>query len=145
MKAIQLYCCNAYGSMLWQYNTQYSESFFKAWNVQSRLAWNVPRNTHTNIVESFLCEDFLSIRKQIFARYQNFAASLSRSSSKKNRIRFNLVKTDCRSVTGLNLKFLNILCKCDNILKYCHSLTRRGCDQAMDWNPPTPPPHHTNS
>ena len=19
-----------------------------------------------------------------------------------------------------------------------------GCDQAMDWNPPTPPPHHTN-
>ena len=35
VQAIQLYCSDAYGSMLWEYDRQYSESFFKAWNIVS--------------------------------------------------------------------------------------------------------------
>ena len=30
----------------------------------------------------------------------------------------------------------------NQIEQYCHSLTWRGCDQAMHWNPPPPPPPH---
>ena len=33
MQAIQLYCSDAYGSMLWQLSSKYAESFFKAWNI----------------------------------------------------------------------------------------------------------------
>ena len=58
IQAIQLYCCDAYGSMLWQVNSKYAESFFKAWNVQARLVWNIPRETHTNLVENYFCEGY---------------------------------------------------------------------------------------
>ena len=44
-------------------------------------------------------------------------------------------------------KFLFSFLHCSSSLYYqtnynCHSLTWRGCDQAMDWNPPTTTTHH---
>ena len=118
MQAIQLYCCDAYGSMLWQFGCNYSESFFKAWNVQSRLAWGVPRETHTNIVENYLCDGFRSMRKQVYTRFHSFTLNLAKSPSREVRFLFNLVKKDCRSVTGSNLMFLRDFLSCDDTLKY---------------------------
>ena len=31
VNAIQLYCCDGYGSMLWDLQSQYAEKYFKAW------------------------------------------------------------------------------------------------------------------
>ena len=116
IQGIQLYCCDAYGSMLWEFNSKYSESFFKAWNVQARLSWFVPRDTHTNIVERFLCEGYPSLRNQVLSRYQQFTTKLSESQSKEIRFMFSLVKNDMRSVTGRNVNYLGRLCNI-NILK----------------------------
>ena len=118
IQAIQLHCCDAYGSMLWQFGCSYSESFFKAWNIQSRLAWGVPRETHTNIVENYLCDNFRSMRKQVYTRFHSFSLNLAKSPSREVRFLFNLVKKDCRSVTGTNLVFLKDFFSCDDILKY---------------------------
>ena len=111
--AIQLYCCNGYGSMLWDLKSSYAESYFKAWNVQARLAWRVPRETHTNLVEGFLCKDYYSLRKQILSRFSGFARGLSESPSKEIRFMFCLIKGDQRSVTAQNITYLNYLCKCN--------------------------------
>ena len=116
VQAIQLYCSDAYGSMLWEYDRQYSESFFKAWNIQARLAWRVPLQTHTNIVENILCVGFQSMRQQVFSRFQTFTQKLSRAPSREIRFLFNLVKADCRSVTGRNIMYLKRLCKGADIL-----------------------------
>ena len=105
IQAIQLYCCDAYGSMLWLLNSKYSESYFKAWNMQARLSWNIPKETHTNLVENFFCDGFLSLRNQVFA--QIFVPS------KEIRILINLVKCDQRSVTGQNVEYISNLCKTD--------------------------------
>ena len=72
IQSIQLFCCDAYGSMLWELSSRYADSFFKAWNVQARLAWNVPRETHTNLIDDFFCKGFHSLRNQVLARYHNF-------------------------------------------------------------------------
>ena len=111
IKAIQLYCCDAYGSMLWLLSSRYSDSYFKAWNVQARLAWNIPRETHTNLVENFFCNGFMSLRNQVLSRYHKFVLKLSESPSKEVRFLVNLVKFDKRSITGLNVAYVSDLCK----------------------------------
>ena len=47
MLAINLYCCDGYGSMIWDLSSKATEQFFKSWNKQARLSWNVHRQTHT--------------------------------------------------------------------------------------------------
>ena len=56
MKAIQMYTCDGYGSMLWNFTEKCTEKYFRAWNIQSRLVWNVHPQTHTNLVEAFFCK-----------------------------------------------------------------------------------------
>ena len=41
VQAIQLYCCDGYVTMLWNLRSEYSEKYFKAWNVQLRNSWLV--------------------------------------------------------------------------------------------------------
>ena len=121
IQAIQLYCCDGYGSMLWELKSRYSDSYFKAWNIQARLAWNVPRDTHRNLIEHYFCAGYKSLRRQILSRYHTFLENLARSPSKEVRFLSSLLKKDSRSVTGRNLKFLNDECKTDNILKHPNS------------------------
>ena len=114
--AIQLYCCDAYGSMLWQFGSNYADSYFKAWNAQARLAWNIPRETHTNLVVNYFCQGHLSLKNQVFSRYHKFVTTLINSPSKEIRILVNLVKSDKRSVTGRNIAYISDMCGV-NILK----------------------------
>ena len=110
VQGIQLYCCDAYGSMMWDFRSKYVESFFKSWNIQLRLAWSVPRETHTHVVEGLLSGDFQSLRSQVLCRYQRYLTKLSLSSSKEVRFIFSLMKKDKRSVTGRNIEFISGLC-----------------------------------
>ena len=112
----KLYCCDGYGSMLWDLQSDYAEKYFKAWNIQSRLAWNVPHDTHTYLVEGYLCSGFTSLRNQILGRYSKFVQKLFSSPSKEVMFLINLVFIDARSVTCNNIMFLNM--KTDlNIIK----------------------------
>ena len=47
LKAIQLYCSDAYGGMLWNLSSNVSEQFFKTWNTCVKLVYGLPRNTFT--------------------------------------------------------------------------------------------------
>ena len=113
INAIQLYCCDGYGSMLWNLQSDYAEKFFKAWNIQSRLAWDVPFNTHTYLVEDYFCEGFTSLRNQILARYSKFVSKLLASPSKEIVFLINLNLRDARSVTCNNIRHLNDKIGCD--------------------------------
>ena len=124
IQAIQLYCCDGFGAMLWDLSAGYSESFFKAWNVQARLAWHVPRETHTNLVEHFFCEGKMSLRNQILSRYHNFVRKLGDSPSKEIRFMFNLNNTDRRSVTGRNIEYLSRLCNNCNVMNVGNEIVK---------------------
>ena len=76
MTAINLYVCDGYGSMLWDLKSDACSSFFKAWNIQCRLAWNVSNMTHTYLVEDYFCPNLVSLRNQILGRYASFAQKL---------------------------------------------------------------------
>ena len=116
VQAIQLYCCDGYGSMLWNLRSEYAESYFKAWNIQVRLAWRVPPETHTYLVESYLADGKVSLRSQIFGRYQKFLKKLLNSPSKEIRFLSKVLINDPRSTIGKNIWYLNNVTSSD-ILK----------------------------
>ena len=112
MSAIQLYCCDAYGSMLWDLSSSKVDSFFKAWNIQARLAWNIPRETFTYLIEGYFCKDMVTLRNQILSRYPGFVRKLLASPSKEIRFLANNVLHDQRSITAKNLLYIESIANC---------------------------------
>ena len=106
MKAVQILCTDAYGSMLWDLGSPTSEQYFKCWNTCVKLAYDVPRNTYTYIVEGFLAADMTSLINQVISRYSGFYRKLLSSPSREIRALVKIVANDPRSTTCKNLRFL---------------------------------------
>ena len=92
LKAVQVYCSDAYWSMLWQLDSEASEQFFKSWNTCVKLVHDIPRN-------------------QVLSRYPSFFQKLLSSPSKEVRLLSNIVSWDLHSVTAKNLKYISDLTK----------------------------------
>ena len=106
MKAIQVLCTDAYGSMLWNLGSEKAEQFFKSWNTCVKLVYDVPRSTFTYLVEGFFAANHTSLRNQVLSRYPGFYRNLLGSPSREIRILARIVTNDPRSSTCANLKYL---------------------------------------
>ena len=106
MQAIQIFCTDAYGSMLWDLSSEIAEQYFKSWNTCVKLVYGLPRNTFTYLVEGFLSASQTSLRNQVLSRYPGFYRGLLNSPSKEVRILARMVSKDPRSTTCKNLKYL---------------------------------------
>ena len=113
VQAIHLYCCDGYGSMLWNLRSEYAESYFKAWNIQVRHAWRVSPETHTYLVESYFADGKMSLRNQVYSRYSKILKKLLNSPSKEIRFLSKVLVSDPRSIIGKNIWYLNNLTKID--------------------------------
>ena len=109
---MQLYCSDGYGSMLWDLSSKNVESYFKAWNIQARLAWNILRETFTYLLEGFFCKDLVTLRNQILPRYAGFVRKLLASPSKEVRFLAKNVMNDQRSNTARNISYIESISKC---------------------------------
>ena len=109
LKAIQVYCCDGYGSMLWSLDSETAESYFKAWNTAVKLVYNVPRSTFTYLVEGFFAAGHMSLRNQVLSRYPGFVQNLLNSPSREVRLLANIVTRDPQSTTCRNIKYLEEL------------------------------------
>ena len=89
MKAVQVYCSDAYGSMLWDLNSDSSEQFFKSWNTCVKIVHDVPLDTFTYLVEGYFAKELSSLRNQVISRYPAFFQKLLVSPI--NEIRFWLI------------------------------------------------------
>ena len=103
---IQILCTDAYGSMLWDLQSNPAEQYFKCWNTAIKLVYGVPRSTYTYLVEGFLAKDQPSLRNQVLSRYPGFYRKLQSSPSKEVRMLVNMVSSDPRSTTCKNLRYL---------------------------------------
>ena len=106
MKAVQVMCIYAYGSMLWDLGSSSAEQFFKSWNTCVKLTFDVPRSTFTYLVEGFLVSDMASMRNQIMSRYAGFYRKLLNSPSREVRGLVRIVSDDPRSTTCTNMRLL---------------------------------------
>ena len=106
LKMIQLLCCDGYGSMLWELQSNPVEKIFKSWNTSVKHVWGVPLSTFTYLVEGYFAAGMPSFRNQILSRYPGFFRKLLVSPSKEVRILSRIVSNDPRSTTCLNLRYI---------------------------------------
>ena len=97
VQAIQLYCCDGYGAMLWNLRSEYSEKYFKAWNIQIRNAWQVSPMTHTYLVEHYFAKGQTSLRSQTYVKYTKFVQKLLQSPSKEIRFLSKILLSEPRT------------------------------------------------
>ena len=109
IRAVQVFACDGYGSMLYDLSSSTCESLFKSWNTCMKLIWGVPRGTFTYLIENVLASNFVSLRHQIYGRYVNYFQGLFKSSSREVRHLARIVSRDVRSVTCRNVMLLSEL------------------------------------
>ena len=70
-----------YGSNLWDLRGKEVGMLVSAWRTGHKLAWAVPRNCHTYLVEEVLGPEVVSIEASLLARFYGFFRSLLASPS----------------------------------------------------------------
>ena len=81
LKAVKVYVGSHYGSNLWQLDSDVVNQYFSAWRTCVKLAWQLPRGTHTYFVDHLLSDDLTSVRTDALSRYTKFLKGLRRSPS----------------------------------------------------------------
>ena len=72
-----------------------------------KLAFQVPRSTHTYLVENVLAAEFTPVKTELMARYLKFHQSLVNSSSFEIQVLVNTFQQDVRSTTARNLQLIS--------------------------------------
>ena len=103
LQAVRTYCSSMYGAMTWPLYSKKAREMYNCWSTCVKLAWGVPRSTHTFIVDNLLACGFPSIRSSLLVRFWKFFETVSSSSSLEVRVVANLASVDVRSTTGSNL------------------------------------------
>ena len=106
LRAVQVYCGDAYGSPLWHLDSPSATSFFKSWSSCVRRVFYLPLNTFTYIVEGHLAKGFVPLRNMVLGRYPAFFRRLLDSSSKEVRMMSVLAAGYAQTVTAQNLAHL---------------------------------------
>ena len=106
LSAVSLYCCDFYGSMLWDFQGEAATMFFNTWRTCVKLTFNVPRQTKTFIVNHLLAVNMCSAREEILARFAGFVSKLASSPCREVRVLAALVSHDARTVTGRNVALI---------------------------------------
>ena len=107
LRAVNVYCCDHYGGMLWELQSNMASQYFNTWSTCVKLAWGLPRETHTYFLD-YLSGGLVSARVDILGRYLGFYRSLLSSPSREVTILARIVAKDIRSTTAKNLRLLEV-------------------------------------
>ena len=67
LQAVKTYCFDMYGSMTWPLYSAKAKQVFNTWSTCVKLAWGVPRATHTYLVDNLLSGGIPSIMVSVLA------------------------------------------------------------------------------
>ena len=102
LQAVRTYCCSLYGSMTWSLFSEKAKQVFNCWGTCAKLAWGLPRATHSYFVDNLLSAGIPSLRASILARFCKFLESVKTSNSMEVRLVASLSMVDIRTATGSN-------------------------------------------
>ena len=85
-----------------------AEQYFTSWRTCVKLAWHVPRSTHSYVVDHLLASDISSVRSDAITRYIKFVAGLQSSPSMEVAVMFGVASKDVRTTTRRNLRLLKL-------------------------------------
>ena len=94
LQAVKTYCFDMYGSMTWSLYSDKAKQVFNTWSTCVKLAWGVPRATHTYLVDNLLSEGIPNIRASVLSRYCKFFSSVKTSPSLEVRVVANIAAAE---------------------------------------------------
>ena len=92
--------------MLWDFESEVFNQYCRVWNTCVKLTYDVPRSTHTYLVENILADNFFPVKTEIMTRYMKFYKSLKLSQSPEIQHLVEVVSSDVRSSTSKNLSLI---------------------------------------
>ena len=107
LHAVRVHCSHFYGSMLWDLRRDAVGQFCRSWNTCVKLAFHVPRSTHTYLVENVLAPEFTPVKTELMARYLKFHQGLVNSNSFEIQALVHIIQQDVRSTTARNLELIS--------------------------------------
>ena len=93
-----------YGSVMWDLFGKEAERLEKTWNISQRIMLGIPRNSHRYFIEPLT--DTRHITHSLYKRYLQFINNIKSSKKPSLKKMLDVVKSDCRSNTGRNLRKL---------------------------------------
>ena len=97
-----IYNTHFYGAPLWDLFSDQFQKVVNSWNVSQRVMFNLPRTTHRYLIEPVSDRPHINI--SIWKRFLKFTRLLSESQKIVLNNIYSIVKDDCRSTTGNNLR-----------------------------------------
>ena len=104
LRSLEVFAGDLYGSNLWQLCGGMAKQVYHAWDTNIKLAWGVPRGTHTYFVDRMLGSGISHVRTDILSRYIKFFKSLRESPSVEVSVLVHIVARDVRTTTGRNIQ-----------------------------------------
>ena len=108
-KLNNIYNTHFYGAPVWDLFSLHVQRLEKAWNISNRIMFSLPRTTHRYLIEPISCREHIIF--SIWRRFLKFTKCLAHNRKSVLRNIFEIVKRDCQSITGRNLR--NIMLKTD--------------------------------
>ena len=109
----RVYNGHHYGAVLWDLYGKEAEMIFNAWNVSIRRMLRVDRKTHRFLIEPL--SGIQHMKRSILKAFISFVNKLQHSPKDVVRDVFHLIKEDCRSTTGSNIRNINRDCAVDQV------------------------------
>ena len=102
LKMCRLYNTAFFGSNCWKFSSDQVQKFSKTWNVNLRIMFDLPRETHCWIVEELSGgRHFLQM---IFSRFSSYVKMIKNNKKDFIRSMYNIVKDDIKTTTGSNIR-----------------------------------------
>ena len=101
------------GSSLWDLFSSEVDSVEKTYNNAVRLMWDLPRETHRYMIEPL--SNQVHLKFVFLKRFLNFRDQIYKSSKIALKSLFSICEQDCRSITGITLRRIMLLCDKESI------------------------------
>ena len=97
-----IYNTHFYGAPLWDLFSRNAEKLVNTWNTSNRIMYSLPRTSHRYLIEPISERPHIIL--SLWKRFVKFTKCIAVNGKDVLRNVFNEVKSDCRSITGRNLR-----------------------------------------
>ena len=105
----QVYNTSFHGSVLWDLTSKEAEMAYNTWSSSIRRMFGVDRRTHRYFIEPLSGRKHL--KTSLNKRFVKFADTISSTKKVATRGVYQMIKYDCTSTVGKNLRSIMLQCK----------------------------------
>ena len=99
--ATEKYCMAAYGSNLWDLRSKEATMMVNAWRTGHKLAWGVPRSTHTYLVEEVLAPGVQHLQASLLHHFTTFFRESTTRVKSREEVISNVMTLLCQRLIYL--------------------------------------------